>query len=417
MRYDRWRLSLRHIQDGADVSIVLGSELRATFGVPTIDFSDPSYDNEFTAATLLMAVAANAARTRLVLAQPGGIVSQYSTRKCSNPRDHVYAVIALFTPGVLAERYTVDYSLTVQEVFIRFASHCLRVIKDTTLLSVARSQVCCRDTAFMSEVAGRGWTSYLPSWCPDWAGPDCPVKQLVTHEEATAGRVIWNASSDTEVKWLSTSCPVLGLRGISICRIQYYTEQFNHYSRKAPNRLADMEHTVMKLTTSMSPHAISLDYIDVLLDGGTLGTDEVLRGLLPCAVGDSIANADVRARLGAVWLRAHAKQLFAASSFSRRGTGRRSKSRALPGSLLLLSSSNHSGRRLFMTCDARLGTGPEGLEIGDVICVLLGVRVPFVLRPQPDKMHHALIGEAHVPGLMRGEGLEMGKLKRDILLV
>ncbi|KAK1091246.1 hypothetical protein LTR48_006694, partial [Friedmanniomyces endolithicus] len=190
VRYDRWRLSLRHIQDAANVSIVLNSELRATFGVPTIDFSDPSYDNEFTAATLLMAVAANAARTRLVLAPPGRKVSQYSTRKCSNPRDYIYAVVALFTPGVLAERYTVDYSLTVQEVFIRFASHCLRVLKDTTLLSVARSQMCCRDTAFMSEVASRAWTSYLPSWCPDWAGPDCLVEQLVTHEEATAGRVI-----------------------------------------------------------------------------------------------------------------------------------------------------------------------------------------------------------------------------------
>lgn len=173
----------------------------------------------------------------------------------------------------------------------------------------------------------------------------------------------------------------------------------------------------MKLTTSMAPHAICLDYIDVLLDGGTLGTDEVLRGVLPCAVGDSIANADVRARLGAVWLRAHAKQLFAASSFSRRGTGRRAKSRALPRRLLLLSSSNHSGRRLFTTCDARLGTGPERLEIGDVISVLFVARVPFVLRPQRDEMHHALIGEAHVPGFMRGERLETGKLERDLLLV
>jgi hypothetical protein len=38
-------------------------------------------------------------------------------------------------------------------------------------------------------------------------------------------------------------------------------------------------------------------------------------------------------------------------------------------------------RTVYRTRDGRLGLGLEAMRPGDVVCVLLGGRAPFVLRP------------------------------------
>lgn len=61
-------------------------------------------------------------------------------------------------------------------------------------------------------------------------------------------------------------------------------------------------------------------------------------------------------------------------------------------------------RRLFITSSGHLGLGPAGMMSGDVVTVLFGGKVPFVLRNvTPDKWR--LMGECYVEGFMRGEGL------------
>jgi hypothetical protein len=76
------------------------------------------------------------------------------------------------------------------------------------------------------------------------------------------------------------------------------------------------------------------------------------------------------------------------------------------------------GTRLFTTdnVNALIGTGPSGLRTGDVVCVLYGDDVPFILRPETGG-HYTLIGECYVNGIMHGEALEMGLKEREFLLV
>jgi len=76
------------------------------------------------------------------------------------------------------------------------------------------------------------------------------------------------------------------------------------------------------------------------------------------------------------------------------------------------------GTRLFTTdnVDAILGTGPEGLCVGDLVCVLYGGDVPFILHPD-GQGHYKLIGECYVSGIMQGEALDMGLEEREFLLV
>ncbi|KAL8366142.1 hypothetical protein RB595_004760 [Gaeumannomyces hyphopodioides] len=75
-------------------------------------------------------------------------------------------------------------------------------------------------------------------------------------------------------------------------------------------------------------------------------------------------------------------------------------------------------RRLFITLNGYFGFGPDSLNEGDVVCVLSGADLPFVLRPVsqdsenteqlrlnelPQVDHYLLVGECYIEGLMNGE--------------
>lgn len=61
------------------------------------------------------------------------------------------------------------------------------------------------------------------------------------------------------------------------------------------------------------------------------------------------------------------------------------------------------GRRFFSTEHGRIGLGPEGVRVGDQICVIRNAWTPFVIRSGEGKGCSRLIGEAYVDGLMYGE--------------
>ncbi|KAK6433416.1 hypothetical protein LTR95_010411, partial [Oleoguttula sp. CCFEE 5521] len=54
----------------------------------------------------------------------------------------------------------------------------------------------------------------------------------------------------------------------------------------------------------------------------------------------------------------------------------------------------------FVTEQGLVGFGPADVEVDDVVVVLSGAHVPFVLRPVGSEF--ALLGDAYVHGLMRG---------------
>jgi hypothetical protein len=64
-------------------------------------------------------------------------------------------------------------------------------------------------------------------------------------------------------------------------------------------------------------------------------------------------------------------------------------------------------RRLFCAGRDFMGLGPEHLEVGDIIVVLLGGPTPYILRPVVGSQEqYILIGECYVFGLMNCEGLQ-----------
>jgi hypothetical protein len=69
-----------------------------------------------------------------------------------------------------------------------------------------------------------------------------------------------------------------------------------------------------------------------------------------------------------------------------------------------------SYRRHFHTVHGYMGLGPGAMQPGDIVCVLFGAGVPYILRPQDN--YYRLVGESYVHGLMDGEALELLKEKQ-----
>ncbi|KAN0108670.1 HET domain containing protein [Hyaloscypha variabilis] len=59
-------------------------------------------------------------------------------------------------------------------------------------------------------------------------------------------------------------------------------------------------------------------------------------------------------------------------------------------------------RKFFVTKNGRYGLGPGALQVGDSCCVLLGCRMPLVLRPTATELHFKVVGASYICGTMDG---------------
>ena len=71
------------------------------------------------------------------------------------------------------------------------------------------------------------------------------------------------------------------------------------------------------------------------------------------------------------------------------------------------------GRKLFSTASGHIGLGNVTLEPGDLVCVFLGGRTPFIIRPVGEK--YQFVGDCYVHGIMQGQALEEGLQKRQLI--
>jgi hypothetical protein len=76
------------------------------------------------------------------------------------------------------------------------------------------------------------------------------------------------------------------------------------------------------------------------------------------------------------------------------------------------------GRRFFVTGENRIAHGPMDTQKGDVLAILAGGNVPYVLRKDSRSRSHspdtyAFVGECYVNGVMEGELLKKDEL-RDV---
>jgi hypothetical protein len=83
------------------------------------------------------------------------------------------------------------------------------------------------------------------------------------------------------------------------------------------------------------------------------------------------------------------------------------------GSITLVESSLHkyaAHKRFCTTNGGRFAQVPKAAEPDDLICILYGGNVPFVIRPREDG-HYRLIGECYIHSFIDREAMLMEELK------
>ena len=159
----------------------------------------------------------------------------------------------------------------------------------------------------------------------------------------------------------------------------------------------------------------------LLLDVLSLGQDRrycpawnhlVLK--MPIQTGDRMNKAS----LGAAWIVHHLPSLASKARLTLHRWLDPKAWRGIAEEVQVWPYEANGGTRLFTTdnVDAIIGTGPKGLQVGDIICVLYGGDVRFILHPD-GQGHCTFIAECYVGGIMQGGALDIGLEDRKLLLV
>jgi hypothetical protein len=61
-----------------------------------------------------------------------------------------------------------------------------------------------------------------------------------------------------------------------------------------------------------------------------------------------------------------------------------------------------------------MGLGPNAMQTGDVVCILFGCKVPYILRPVDG--HYLLVGDAYIHGIMDGEAMAADFRERTFVI-
>ena len=297
-------------------------------------------------------------------------------KECALNADRVYGVMGLLD-DVSKYGITVDYTRDVESLFVDAFKAAISFDPEYHLLNLNRPY---------------GNEQRLPTWCPNIiADPQRTALRAGHYHAATRIRSYQDARDPPAICRVVANSNFLEVRGVLV---------------DAVKNIARAEYPGNEIPT--------LDEAQVLRK---IFNDECL-ALARLTISDS----------GAV-LEAHACTLIAdmLGDFGRKSPhkidGYRNyfdvdltepypwdhlnlKARGLADLYQLSVSNACQSRCYFSTEGGRLAIGPREVKPGDAICVLLGARTPFILRPTNDESY-IFIGDSYVHGLMDCETLDM----------
>jgi hypothetical protein len=334
---------------------------------------------------------------------------------CSDPKDKIYAVMGMAKDWREKGELDPDYSATTtaEEVFKRFAIWDIQKNGTTRVLSCA---------------TGPESTSDLPSWVPDWrriknnrpfvlysgqtgfcASSSMPVEAWhsnrgkVLHMIGEVVDTVNTVGSEPKFCKIGTMYPVPGKSITKLAQLCQWLVECHRLASDIEGGLSDQRYKqfwrtmTCGLTGGASPVTSEYethfkrywDFFFVTPRGNATPPSQIKIKNTTDMKGGTLPN-DV-------------------SNLSESDPG------AFTHALIESSLENWASRRRFSTTsEGRLAFMPPEAQKGDLICILYGGEVPYVLRPQgpesPDK--YVVIGECYVDGIMHGEALS-GQISRE----
>ena len=345
--------------------------------------------------------------------------------KASDYRDKIYAVMNFVDPAKL--RLKVDYNSSVEEVYIASATELIEMNDYPILLHIA-------------GIGLRERPSTLPSWVPDFSPSSFSVyvKSRITNKWFEA-----SANPPTNTITLDHRSKTMSFMGVEIDRAE---QLFRRPSPDDLGKRGTSQETVSRWSSFIKVAQNIVypegDYYKSFLDvfndvetflnsshahsnpGGPASKETLFYTLIrDYPIGDARVDSDLREAFNA-WYSAYqelAGQRIVKSFFA-------SATRATKTYDQIQAFEDHLGppeEPIFGTSTRRLlGSGPTGMLTGDMVCVIMGLCTPFLLRPDMEydtgdhrvQKRWKLVGPCFVHGLMYGEGLSMGEPKEFVVI-
>ncbi|KAH7412668.1 heterokaryon incompatibility protein-domain-containing protein [Cadophora sp. MPI-SDFR-AT-0126] len=323
------------------------------------------------------------------------LIRQTERQFFTDPRDRLYAILSLTTtPG-----FSADYTSTVDETFMSFASWALTSFSSLALLSVARG---------VSETRFK-----LPSWtvAPDMAGLDSvelsgpwdtpprlsnmpptglPVTFLhVVHFKAS-GIGALEMTPENSACWSIGAENILQLKGCIIDSLQTRGDRWLNTATSRGRRQSLIE-------------AVTIAKCKTLHFGDDRYRRFCAAMTFELSIGDTPAPPTQH-----VSFDRYVRRVIHGSG----GSGQQEEILAGDANFTAIYSRWARYRFFCLTTLDRFAWVPHLAESGDKICIAQGSRIPYVLRPQPDG-RFMLVGECWIQGFMDGEALLLPDFRWD----
>ncbi|KAF4636427.1 hypothetical protein G7Y89_g1661 [Cudoniella acicularis] len=338
--------------------------------------------------------------------------------KATDPRDFIYGISAIIDLGI-----PVDYSLSTYVVFREAAMKLVLRRKPALFLLIVFSGIGCRRPSFRSS------STPCLSWVPDLAAPNLEPLQGPWYCLDK-----YRCSGKSELSFhVSPDQGFLRIKGIIWDRVAIYLPKFeSSSSQDNPARL------LQRLTSEYgeNPYPSGMPILQVLfrlflldfeyggrssrLDISTSSFLDLASGFITLVLfwegyrlypfpeefddGEIKTPLDRTRIMREFWggtLEPHQEDHFwrLIGIFSQRITA------TVTWAEICLRSTTyfHNTRYIFQTSNGYLGLGPPLMQEDDLICILSGCSVPFILRREGS--HYLLVGPCFVMGIMDGEAV------------
>ncbi|KAF9771064.1 hypothetical protein IL306_011319 [Fusarium sp. DS 682] len=287
----------------------------------------------------------------------------YNVVHATDPRDRIFALLNLAGDKAHFDKFP-DYTMTVEEVYRETAC---KVLQQGTIELL---MYCQRPKKLPS----------LPSWVPDWS-------MDVLHPNAQPA---WNTPFKASGTY--TSIPTFPqfdtavFEGIYVDEIQEIGATWDPNWLKPVNLAAVKQwlKSIRSFCDRSSRIRVGEERLDAarigILDGTTWFYTVPYQG----------------------WGAQCAEAIESLQASSTDGAAETGAASSKEGAWYTEALMRLHTRRSFLTSTGFVGVGPVDMQAGDEVCVLLGGKIPYLLRPQGDETY-SLIGEVYVHGIMHGE--------------
>ena len=326
--------------------------------------------------------------------------------RLTDPRDRVFAFLGHYAvregnPQLAAIR--ADYTKSVEEIYYDIAERALLGDPGKTLITLAVVQHPRLPSKTSDGSRARQLVDAmpLPSWVPDWREHESHILSEPTSSHCA------HASRPADLE-IDRAAKVLKLRGINVDFLEARSDpiQQKEFHFDKSRRVLAIESLWREICGKAG-----FDLKDRYLDDPN--GDHAVFAYTQTLSSGGIATASWDARhyheidceewfaQGAAYLTAALADTDLVSAELR--------DKAVGGDLYKwtrAANGSASNRSFGRTAQGRYVLGPKAMEKGDVVCVLFGGKMPFVLRPWDDGKF-LLVGECYVHGLMQGEAIEL----------